>query len=1088
MDMLADAVLAAERDVVRILTGGLAGEYERTPPQVDPGPSERVAAALARSAYDEALEKMALKRKNDEERMYALGYETVWMPGETKTRVSDKQKPMYTKTWCPEGDTSGVPIGDHTFNKKDILRKRRSPAPTTIPYDPAQFLKKPRLPGALPPGSVLVGLPGRGGAASGLFCDKDSLDRNGARRPPGALPPSSPWLTAPSAGSVPGSEHVGGLPGGGAPTTDTGGNPSDPNGRPSPSDSMETSVPTGADGRSMPQRREARSDEAETPLGVASQRGLSDYQPLPPLPMKSDSMQMVEALHSLSGARPKGGAAAAQEGEQPATPASSLYPSSNGGYPAGGSAGAGMSSQPSEGGPTALPSAVLRAVSPTSGQSGLPPLLIDGRKVKGFLTQTVVPPGAAAAAAVLAGEHEGVDTEHNAAGGYAGVDSPGSHAWPGGPPLAASSNKRSRLPPAPPLPPELAVYGKPNWKPSRQRCGACAGCMRKDCVECPNCLDKPKFGGQGRWKQACEKRICMYPQPSQTYQTFPQYVMNATAAGYDRAHINMPHGMFEPMSPLGISPQRAARLALESAERAERPSSLPTPSPLGQPHDDQHDAHAPQHGGSAGSSDDGCGASAAAMTTLSSMHAGGSLGPHGAPPGIENRSVGGSLKPIPGLGEGQRLGGGGGANSAAKPKKTKRCGECPGCRHDVREDCGECLNCLDKPKFGGANQRKQACVKRTCTNPQPNPEYYASLPGAAAAAAAAAVAAGGSGGGTYSVSGGGLGAEAAAPAARDGATFLPCLSPATEATGMAAVLTAAARDIDNELPSFEDEAPAVRPPKLDPAAGTPDAPSAAGSATSPTTMPGAAAVAPEPARSRTGRPHKPKQQFGAGDEYELEPGRVRPAGADDEPKRRKGVADGRTGGSGGASGSGGGGAVNRPAAAAAGASPGVSTCHACLGKHRAHTCGKSGTSSYLARKAAEGLCGRTQQEQLLQSLSTYLELAGGSRELLRGWTCLPGASVPIPGKGNRPPEHRYVDPIGRVYESRLAVAQALGVVPFNAEGSADIVAPYEAADFDEEEEHDEEYDEDEGENEDEEMEQGEEEEEEASEDAEDEQD
>eukprot|EP00900_Chrysochromulina_parva_P022399 jgi/Chrpa1/4793/Chrysochromulina_OHIO_Genome00015084-RA len=98
MDMLADAVLAAERDVVRILTGGLAGEYERAPPQVAPGPSERVPAAFARSAYDEALEKMALKRKNDEERMYALGYETVWMPGETKTRVSDKQKPMYTKT------------------------------------------------------------------------------------------------------------------------------------------------------------------------------------------------------------------------------------------------------------------------------------------------------------------------------------------------------------------------------------------------------------------------------------------------------------------------------------------------------------------------------------------------------------------------------------------------------------------------------------------------------------------------------------------------------------------------------------------------------------------------------------------------------------------------------------------------------------------------------------------------------------------------------------------------------------------------------------------------------------------------------
>ncbi len=41
---------------------------------------------------------------------------------------------------------------------------------------------------------------------------------------------------------------------------------------------------------------------------------------------------------------------------------------------------------------------------------------------------------------------------------------------------------------------------------------------------------------------------------------------------------------------------------------------------------------------------------------------------------------------------------------------------------------------------------------------------------------------------------------------------------------LTAALTAAARDIDNELASFEDDAPTVRPPKLDSAAGTTDAP------------------------------------------------------------------------------------------------------------------------------------------------------------------------------------------------------------------------------------------------------------------------
>ncbi|CAG2122746.1 unnamed protein product, partial [Medioppia subpectinata] len=37
------------------------------------------------------------------------------------------------------------------------------------------------------------------------------------------------------------------------------------------------------------------------------------------------------------------------------------------------------------------------------------------------------------------------------------------------------------------------------------------------------------------------------------------------------------------------------------------------------------------------------------------------------------------------------------------------CRECPGC---LADDCGQCLYCLDKPKFGGNDVKKQRCIKR----------------------------------------------------------------------------------------------------------------------------------------------------------------------------------------------------------------------------------------------------------------------------------------------------------------------------------------------------------------------------------------
>ena len=37
----------------------------------------------------------------------------------------------------------------------------------------------------------------------------------------------------------------------------------------------------------------------------------------------------------------------------------------------------------------------------------------------------------------------------------------------------------------------------------------CAGCKREDCGTCQNCTDIVKFGGPGRKKQKCARRVCL---------------------------------------------------------------------------------------------------------------------------------------------------------------------------------------------------------------------------------------------------------------------------------------------------------------------------------------------------------------------------------------------------------------------------------------------------------------------------------------------------------------------------------------------------------------------------------------------------
>ena len=44
-------------------------------------------------------------------------------------------------------------------------------------------------------------------------------------------------------------------------------------------------------------------------------------------------------------------------------------------------------------------------------------------------------------------------------------------------------------------------------------------------------------------------------------------------------------------------------------------------------------------------------------------------------------------------------------------KRRSRCGVCNEC---VREECGECVGCRDKLKYGGEGRRHQTCSKKKC--------------------------------------------------------------------------------------------------------------------------------------------------------------------------------------------------------------------------------------------------------------------------------------------------------------------------------------------------------------------------------------
>lgn len=43
--------------------------------------------------------------------------------------------------------------------------------------------------------------------------------------------------------------------------------------------------------------------------------------------------------------------------------------------------------------------------------------------------------------------------------------------------------------------------------------------------------------------------------------------------------------------------------------------------------------------------------------------------------------------------------------------RASKCGQCFAC---LRDNCGQCRFCQDKPRFGGSNILKQACILKQC--------------------------------------------------------------------------------------------------------------------------------------------------------------------------------------------------------------------------------------------------------------------------------------------------------------------------------------------------------------------------------------
>ena len=117
-----------------------------------------------------------------------------------------------------------------------------------------------------------------------------------------------------------------------------------------------------------------------------------------------------------------------------------------------------------------------------------------------------------------------------------------------------------------------------------KRCGECAGCVRRDCDRCINCLDRPSNGGPGLRKKACELRRCLQPIPADAM---------AGHGGFPPPHPSTAGAMHRPW-PMQ-APATAAPAPTHAA--AVHPGMPPMAQHVPQPYPAQHMAPMPHHMG-----------------------------------------------------------------------------------------------------------------------------------------------------------------------------------------------------------------------------------------------------------------------------------------------------------------------------------------------------------------------------------------------------------------------------------------------------------------------------------------------------------
>ena len=52
-----------------------------------------------------------------------------------------------------------------------------------------------------------------------------------------------------------------------------------------------------------------------------------------------------------------------------------------------------------------------------------------------------------------------------------------------------------------------------------------------------------------------------------------------------------------------------------------------------------------------------------------------------------------------------------GVTQKVKKKRFVKCNNCEACKSP---ECGECIYCKDKPRYGGPNLKRQACSRQRC--------------------------------------------------------------------------------------------------------------------------------------------------------------------------------------------------------------------------------------------------------------------------------------------------------------------------------------------------------------------------------------